>query len=220
MERIYMKKRVGVIWLLVSMLAIGIGVLIWFRLPYNPKASFVLLMGYSVTFYRFLVVMVISLSMIIMFTAVFLMRKKRSRFCKVRYGIEIGLFGLLFAICLGYTVSHMSSFHKTPWAVSPDGKHAIYQDGGDRDFFGHTSGYMHYAMDLDTHSYGRAFYTFIADDIPEIVWQEDGVLVKFECPVSDNEFNEGDDVAPESSTTCLFRWEKTEEGYFFQFMDE
>ncbi|MBR1567818.1 MAG: rhodanese-like domain-containing protein, partial [Lachnospiraceae bacterium] len=50
---------------------------------------------------------------------------------------------------------------------------------------------------------------------PEIVWYDDGFLVKYKCP--EDTYISGDSLAPESDLSNLFQWESREEGYFFYY---
>lgn len=60
---------------------------------------------------------------------------------------------------------------------SPDGQYVIYQDGGDQDIFGNSSGYMHYALEYDN-VYSRVFYGYKEIYTPQIEWYNDGFLYR------------------------------------------
>ena len=64
---------------------------------------------------------------------------------------------------------------------SPDGQYVIYQDGGDQDIFGNSSGYMHYALEYDN-VYSRVFYGYKEIYTPQIEWYNDGFFVSYYCP--------------------------------------
>lgn len=63
---------------------------------------------------------------------------------------------------------------------SPDGQYVIYQDGGDQDIFGNSSGYMHYALEYDN-VYSRVFYGYKEIYTPQIEWYNDGFFVSYYC---------------------------------------
>jgi len=99
---------------------------------------------------------------------------------------------------------------------SPDGQYVIYQDGGDQDIFGNSSGYMHYALEYDN-VYSRVFYGYKEIYTPQIEWYNDGFFVSYYCPECPQSANAGYAFVPESDLSSKFKSERREDGFYIYY---
>ncbi len=181
------------------------------------STAFVLINGYDGQLYKICLKLFIALAVGGIMAIGILSFKKRK---KVVIGLVV-LPSFVLTLFIGYQVMQLvngwDSFCKEPYLVSPDGKHALYQDGGDSDIFGFSSGYMHYAMECENNGYARVFYCYEEKFSPQVEWYEDGFFVSYYCPESSQDYKYGVDVAPESDFSQTFPYEKRADGIFFYY---
>ncbi|MGN0435478.1 MAG: hypothetical protein ACI4D8_02475 [Wujia sp.] len=195
-------------------------VIVFKKLSYIRGPAFVLINGYTSGFYKALLIMVIVVAVIGMLCIRIILKANKTIGFRIRLGIEIGIALLIMASVAVNFVKNMDDYRRKPYQTSPDGMHSIYEDGGDRDIFGNTSGYMHYARPISKYGYARVFYCYEDEFTPQIEWYEDGFLVKYSCPEADESYNHGVHVCPESYLSSPFVWEKRADGYFFYYYFE
>lgn len=205
----------------VSVIALSIIILVaWFLIKQINRIhapAFVLFNGYDGQLYLICLKLLMALSIagIVVIGAI-----SAKKWKKVVTGISV-LLGLVLFLFIGYQgkklVEGWNSFAREPYLVSPDGMHALYQDGGDCDIFGFSSGYMHYAMECDKNGYARVFYCFNEECSPKIEWYEDGFLVSYYCQECTQDHGAQRIICPESDYRQTFRYEKQEDGIFFYY---
>lgn len=179
--------------------------------------AFVLINGYDGRLYQICLKLFIALVIAgLMAIGITFFKKQK----KIVTGLAV-LSGFLLILFMGYQIMQLvngwDSFHREPYLVSPDGEHALYQDGGDSDIFGNSSGYMHYAMKCEKNGYSRIFYCYEEQFTPQVEWYEDGFLLSYYCPESTQNSKYGFDVTPESDYSQTFRYEKRADGIFFYY---
>lgn len=166
--------------------------------------AFVLINGYDGQIYKICLKLFIALDII---TMMVILKSNK----KLIIAINIVLI-LFIWYQVTQLINGLDSFHREPYIASPDNKYELYQDGGDLDMLGNSSGYMHYAMKCSKYGYSRIFYCYEEEDTPKIKWYEDGFLVytnKEESGIGlEYEWGNGD-----------FRYEKRDNGVFFYYMD-
>ena len=210
------KVRNSGLWMIVALsLIISACIVALLVLPRDNSMGYVILHGFVRGFYVLSDLIVLLSAALGILILRFLMKQNRTTGFKIRWGIEIGMLSFILVVFLLVFVLRLNRYHKVPAYVSPDGSHILYEDGGDSDIFVNSSGYMHYVLETDEYHYSRAFYTFDDEFTPEIVWYDDGFLVKYKCP--EDTYISGDSLAPESDLSNLFQWESREKGYFFYY---
>lgn len=212
-----MKKRVksGIVIVLSVIILVA-----WYLIKQINRIhapAFVLLNGYDGQLYKICLKLIIALAIAGILVIGVISAKKWKKMV-TRSSVLLGLVLLLFMRYQGKKlVEGWNSFAREPYLVSPDGKHALYQDGGDRDIFGFTSGYIHYAMECDKNGYARVFYCYEEEYSPQIEWYEDGFFVSYYCPECTQDYSDGIAISPESYYSQTFRYEKREDGVFFYY---
>jgi len=209
------KVKIGIVIVLSLLLLVAKYFIDWINHIHSP--AFVLINGYDGQLYKICLKLFIALAIGgIMAIGITSFKKWK----KVVIGLA-ALSGLVLLLFMGYQVMQLlngwDSFCKEPYLVSPDGKHALYQDGGDSDIFGFSSGYMHYAMECEKNGYARVFYCNEEKFSPQVEWYENGFFVSYYCPESTKDYNYGVDVVPESDYSQTFQYEKREDGIFFYY---
>lgn len=192
-------------------------VMVYKKISYMRGPAFVLINGYTSRFYKTLLGMVIVVALIGILCIRIILKSNKTMGFRIRLGIEIGVASLIIVSFAANLVKNMDDYRRKPYLTSPDGMHSIYEDGGDCDIFGNTSGYMHYAQPISKYGYARVFYCYEDEFTPQIEWYEDGFLVKYSCPEADESYNQGIHVCPESDLSSPFVWEKRSDGYFFYY---
>lgn len=195
------------------MLIFGASLITALNLPSEPSYGFAMFWGHKVWFWTDLLLIAAGASIIGVFAALMVFRKKK------RIGVTILLWVLisLFAIPTIYLAYEVISDYKStvPEVAfkSPDGEHILYYDGGDSDIFGNSSGYEHYAMKTGDYTYERIFFTFEEEYEPQIDWGNNGFTVAKKCPEG-YDYSDAD-LVPE--THCPVVYEVNEDSYFFYY---